>query len=66
MGRAVLAEADGIVRHHVDDAAAHQRRQADRAAGIVGEHQEGAAVGMKPPCRCMPFMAAAMPCSRMP
>ena len=27
MGRAVLAEADRIVRHHVDHPLAHQRRQ---------------------------------------
>ncbi len=31
--------------HHVDHPHPHQRREADRAAGIVGEHQEGAAVG---------------------
>jgi hypothetical protein len=66
MGRAVLAEADGVVRHDVDDALAHQRGEADRRAAIVGEDQEGAAIGDEPPCRAMPFIAAAMPCSRMP
>ena len=45
MRRAVLAEADRVVRHHVDDALAHQRREPDRRPAIVGEHQEGAAVG---------------------
>ena len=33
MRGAVLAEPDRVVRHHVDDALAHQRRQADRRAG---------------------------------
>ena len=45
MGRAVLAEADGVVRHHMDDADAHQRRQPDRRAAVIGEGQEGAAIG---------------------
>ena len=45
MRRAVLAQPDRIVGHHVDDAQAHQRRQTDRGPAIVGEHQEGAAVG---------------------
>ena len=31
--RAVLAEADRVVRHDVDDALAHQRGQADRRRG---------------------------------
>ena len=41
--RAVLAKADGIVRHHIDDADAHQRRDAHGRAGIIGEDQEGRA-----------------------
>jgi hypothetical protein len=45
VGRTVLAEADRVVRHHVDDALPHQRRQPHRAARIVGEAQERAAVG---------------------
>src|SRR3546814_7130338 len=36
---------DGIVRHHVDDAQAHEGGEADRRPAVVGEHQEGAAVG---------------------
>ncbi len=51
MGRAVLAETDRIVGHDVDHAQAHQRRETDRGPAIVGEHQEGAAIGMMPPCR---------------
>ena len=43
--RAVLAEADRIVRGDEDHALLHQRRQPERRAAIVGEHQEGAAVG---------------------
>ena len=45
VGRAVLAQADGVVGHHVDHADAHQRGQTDRRAAVVGEDQEGAAVG---------------------
>ena len=48
MGRAVLAEADGIVGHHVDDAELHERRQPDRRPAIVGEGEEGAAEGDDP------------------
>ena len=45
MRRPVLAEADRIMGQHIDDAQAHQRREADRAARIVGEDEEGAAIG---------------------
>ena len=45
MRRAVFAEADGVVRHHMDDALAHQRGEPDRRPAIVGEHQERAGVG---------------------
>ena len=45
MGRAVLAQPDRVMRHHVDDALLHQRREADRGAAVVGEDQEGAAIG---------------------
>ena len=43
--RAVLAEADRIMRHHEADPEAHQRGEPHRRPGIVGEHQEGAAIG---------------------
>ena len=43
--RAVLAQADRVVREHVDHAQLHQRRHAQRVARVVGEHQERAAVG---------------------
>ena len=43
MGRAVFAKADGIMRHHIGDADAHQRSEADGGARIIGEHHEGAA-----------------------
>ena len=33
MRRSVFAEADGIMRHDMDDALSHQRGQADRRAG---------------------------------
>ena len=45
MRRPVLAEADGVVRHDMDDALAHQRGQPDRRPAIIGEHQEGAGIG---------------------
>ena len=62
MRRAVLAEADRVVRHDIDHALLHQRREADRRAAIIGEHEEGAAIGhdaamqrdarsSPPPCR---------------
>ena len=43
--RPVFAEADRVVREDVDDADAHQRGHADGVAAVVGEGQEGAAVG---------------------
>ncbi len=43
--RAVFAEADGVVREHVDHALLHQRGHADGVAAVVAEGQEGAAVG---------------------
>ena len=45
MGRAILAKADGVVRHDVDHALPHQCREADRRPAIVGEDEECAAVG---------------------
>ena len=46
--RAVFAEPDRIVRHHIDDALLHDRAEPDRRARIVGEHQERAAIGDQP------------------
>ena len=43
--RPVLAEREAVVREDVDDVQAHQRRQADRRTHVVGEDQEGRAVG---------------------
>ena len=43
VGRAVLAEADGVVGPHVGDRQAHQRGQPHRAAHVVGEREERAA-----------------------
>jgi hypothetical protein len=48
VGRAVLAQADGIVGADVDHPDAHQGGQPDRRAAVVGEDQEGAAVGDHP------------------
>ncbi len=45
MGRSVLAQSDGVVRHHMDDSDTHQRRQPDRRTAVIGESQERAAVG---------------------
>ena len=48
MRRTVLAETDRVVRHYIDDAGLHQRRQTDRRAGVIGEGQERAAIGNEP------------------
>ena len=42
--RAVFAEADRVVRHHMDDALAHQRGEPDRRPAVIGEDQEGAGI----------------------
>ena len=63
---AVFAQADGVVREHMDHALFHQRGHADGVAAVVAEREEGAAMGMKPPCSATPFMMAAMPNSRTP
>ena len=49
VGRAVLAEADGIVGHDVDDALAHQGGEADGGPCVVGEDEEGAGEGDEAP-----------------
>ncbi len=45
--RAVFAQTDGVVREDVDDPLLHQRAHAHAVARVVGEHQEGAAVGQE-------------------
>ena len=45
VGRAVLAEADGVVGPDVDDVEVRQRREPDRAPHVVAERQERRAVG---------------------
>ena len=45
MRRPVFAEPDRVVRHHMDDALAHQRGEPDRRPAIIGKHQEGARIG---------------------
>ena len=58
MGRAILAKADGVMRHHMDDANAHQRGQPDRGPVVIGEGKEGSAIGdesaMQRRCRSSP------------
>ena len=44
VGRAVLTEADGVVRPHVGHRQLHQRGEPDGRPHVVAEHQEGAAV----------------------
>ena len=43
VGRAVLAETDGVVRPHVGDRQLHQRGEPHRGAHVVGEGEERAA-----------------------
>ena len=45
VGGPVLAEPDRVVAHDVDHGRAHQRGQADRGPGVVGEAEERAAIG---------------------
>jgi hypothetical protein len=45
VGGAIFAEADRVMRQHMDDADAHQRGEADRRAAIIREDQEAAAIG---------------------
>ena len=44
MGRAVFAQADGIVSEDIDNRQFHQSRQPNGRPHIVGENQKGAAV----------------------
>jgi len=48
VGRPILAQADRIVGHDVDDADLLQRGKPDGRAGIIGEDQERAAIGDYP------------------
>ena len=66
VGGAVLAKPDRVVGHDVDDRRMRQRRDAHRGARVVGETQEGAAGRREAAMGEMPFIAAAMPISRMP
>ena len=45
MRRPVLAEPDRIMRHDIDDAQPHHRREPDGRPAIIGEDQERAAIG---------------------
>lgn len=45
MGGAVFADTDGVVGEHVDHTQFTQGRQAHGTAHVIGEHQEGAAIG---------------------
>ena len=45
MRRAVLAKPDGVVGHHMNDAQPHQGRKTDGRSAVVGEGEEGAAIG---------------------
>ena len=45
VGGAVFAQADGVMRIYIDAARPHERRHAQGVAGVIGEGQEGTAVG---------------------
>ena len=45
MGRAVLTDADGVVREDVYNGDFHQSGQADRGACVVAEDEEAGGVG---------------------
>ena len=49
MGGAVLAQQHRVVGEHEDARRLHERRQAQRRAQVVAEHQEGGAVGAQAP-----------------
>ena len=66
MRRAVFADADGVVRHDVNRRKLHQRRQPHGWAHVVGEVEECRAEGVDAAETIMPFVAAAMACSRTP
>ena len=45
MRRSVFAERDAVVRKHVYDVQAHERREPDRRTHVVGEDEKCRAVG---------------------
>ena len=45
VGRAVFAQADGVVGEDIDDLLLHQRAKAQGGTHVVGEYQEGGSVG---------------------
>ena len=47
VGGTIFTQANGIMGHDIDDALLHEGREAHRAAGIVCENHEGAAIGHK-------------------
>jgi hypothetical protein len=47
VGRAVLAQADRVVREHVDGTGRYECGHPQRIARVVGEHQEGRVVGQE-------------------
>ena len=44
----IFAQANRIMRHHIDSWNAHQSREAHGAAGVIGEAHKRAAVGANP------------------
>ena len=48
MGRAVLAEPDRIVRHHIDNAGPNEGGQPDRGPGVIGKCEERPAIRDQP------------------
>src|SRR6478672_10179851 len=52
MRRSILAQTDGIMRHHMDHAHSHQCREPDGGPTIVGESQESSAVGDETSVQC--------------
>ena len=48
VGRPVFAKPDTVMRHHIDGALAHQRRQPDGWPAVIGKDKEGAAIGNRP------------------
>ena len=64
--RAVLADADRIVREDVDDRDLHDRAQADGRPRVVAEDEEAGAVTRRTLDSAMPLTTAPIACSRMP
>ena len=47
VGGAVLAHADGVVGQHVEHGQLHERRKPDAVLEVIGEDQEGGAIGVE-------------------